>query len=990
MTSSGSSKDLNKALSAFFQAPSLPLPSELVAVITAYLDKHARSDESAAERLNDELISIYEKSVHGRTERYAPFLAVLRELRPALRTPPRIFEWWNKLLDPVLEVVDREKGLAREVLDHTLDLLSINENDDPAAWNEAGLAPFIGRLLDRWMGVKATQASTQSSFANLKERMVRETLVIFGKKDPKGFMVALNGFMLKKETRNNSLSLFCDFIASQPPHLHLILQTPLFVSILHSLQKDESTETVNMSVLSLIMILPYMPGSLVPYLPTLFNIYARLLFWDRDSYFAQEHTEFETENEDGTTWDKCLLDPDHDGRTIHYLPVYFTMLYGLYPLNFVDYIRKPQRYLRHANNDEDIDVQAMEIRDRSERFREIHRLHPNFYNLTIESEKTDLSRWLRSDPDEVLAVCMALRINTPPEPQPAEVELEIPRPTEVALTDEGDEEAGDCPLLSSSAFVDTPSLRNSSSINLVQQAAPPEITASGGDSIRSTRSQSSHPSGHDLLEMKTREAGGDSPTLPPHLIPSSSHTHLQDMINSNKAIKSGLNQSSGNDSVPSLSLTPQDSIDRVSLRPRRSQHLRPAEKADGGQSDHTALLYHQSLLLLNDLQFERYIKQQHITHMGALRRKQIKEAATEAEAQNLVMANRSLKQRLDEAKRQESQIKKEFDHRRTMAQKRENDLSNKLRALREEQKKWSAEGTMLKQQLDKAQAECKALRKMVDAAEEKRLEMEQNLESADLTADEIERLKAEILRLSEVEHEYQGKQLKLEQAQKAAEAAEIRAEQWKLELTARENELQQARSSFEAQTASLGNRLSEALRENPGGRTSEVTAVFEAALAASRTKQAELQKQYSSLMRKYTVLQSSVLDMECDASERRRGNDSGAAADTELMGPVAGSPIAIRNRTHRGFSDPESPEGFSHNATSPLEPISTSLGANGGPSTPADVDKTGTSTSPQMERYFGRGGVQNAIRKERKDKKDDKDKKDKKSGTGLRGIRNFV
>ncbi len=77
----------------------------------------------------------------------------------------------------------------------------------------------------------------------------------------------------------------------------------------------------------------------------------------------------------------------------------------------MDYIRKPQRYLRHANNAEDIDVQATEIRDRSGRFRQFHLLHPNFYNLTIESEKTDFSRWLKSDAHEVLVDCLALSVH---------------------------------------------------------------------------------------------------------------------------------------------------------------------------------------------------------------------------------------------------------------------------------------------------------------------------------------------------------------------------------------------------------------------------------------------------------------------------------------------------------------------------------------------------------------------------------------------------
>lgn len=929
------------------------------------MNKHAKFEEGAADRLNDELVSLYDKIVKDHPGKYAAFLAILRELRPAIHTTRRVFEWWNKLLDPVLEYVDREKGLAREVLDHTLDLLSLDENNGPATWNEAGLAPFIDRLLSRWMEVKESQEHARSSFVELKERMIKEALLIFGKKDPKGFMIALDGFLVRKEFRNNSIRLLCDFVASQPPHLHMILQTPLFLSILHSLQKDESTSTVNTALLALIMILPFMPSSLVPFLSTLFNIYARLLFWDRDSLFAQEHTEFGIESEDiggGMAWEKTLLDPDHDGHSIHYLPGYFTILYGLYPINFVDYIRKPQRYLRHASSVEDIDVQATEIRARSERFRERHRLHPNFYNLTIESEKSDLSRWIKSEGDEVLADCLALCIPIQDQPEDEQEMTELPGMLDGSShLEDADKDGLDYPLLSSSGFVETPLLRDSSSVNLAQQISPAGLSVGGRDSIRSGHSQSSHPSGHDSMDSKSRELGGDSPTLPPHLVHSASHTQLQDMIHSNKVIKSSLNQSLANDSVPSLSLGPQESQAEHGLAqlPRLQT---PRYYGDSGvdSSDQASILYHQSLLLHNDLQFERYIKQQHITHMGALRRKQIREAATEAETQNLVMANRSLKQRLDEAKRQEGQIKKEFDHRRNMAQKRENDVSSKLRTLREEQKKWSAEGTALKQELERAQAECERLRNIIVEAEEKRLKSEQDLEAVDINADEIERLKADIARLSAVEHEYQGKELKMERAMQAAEAAESRAEQWKTDLAAREQELQQARKHYEIQITALSNKSSEAIRDNQRGRTSEITTMYESALATSRVKQAELQKQFSALTRKFTVLQSSLLDIQCDIGDRRAndvGSSSfGAAGDAEM--PMAGNPIAIRNRTHRGFSEPEAFEGVSHNATSPLEPVSGSLGSGGHqrPSTPPDGgDKTGTSTSPQLERYFGRG-----------------------------------
>lgn len=131
-----------------------------------------------------------------------------------------------------------------------------------------------------------------------------------------------------------------------------------------------------------------------------------------------------------------------------------------------------------------------------------------------------------------------------------------------------------------------------------------------------------------------------------------------------------------------------------------------------------------------------------------------------------------------------------------------------------------------------------------------------------------------------------------------------------------------------------------------------------------------MQRQYGALMRKHTVLQSTLLDMQCELAEQRKRAEDTAASPTEGgeadMVEMAGSPGTMRTKTDRGFSDAEvlsSANGFSPTGTSDV------AGADG--------------------RYSGRG-VQNTTRKDRKDKKDDKpDKKDKKS-PGIRGIRGFV
>lgn len=952
-----SSKDLLKTIGSFIQAPTHPLPAELHTIIASYIEKHEKADESALEKLNDELIAIYEKSVRSQPARYAPFLAILRGLRPILKSPVRIFKWWDRLLGPLLEHATREKGLAREVLEHTLDVLSVEDAGESTEWSEGGLSGLVGRMMARWMEVCETPEAAHPT-NDLKERMIKQALMAYGKRDPKAFMTALDSFVIKREHRTSAFSLLGDFVSSQPPHLHLILQTPLFGNILQSLQKDESSATITMALSSLMMIMPHIPSSLVQFLPTLFNIYARLLFWDRDSYFSQAHPEMGAEHaSEDAHWDKVPLDPDNDESSIPYLMNYFTMLYGLYPINFLDYIRKPHRYLRHANSTDDIDVEATEVRDRSDHFRKQHLLHPNFYNLTIESEKTDLSRWIKSEAAEVLADCMALHVEPRPPRSDYPPTASLPRGTGSIFEEGSDHDHGYVPLLSSS--------NNGPAQRPISMESPTLGPLNSRLEIGDPQSGRASPSGYGTSEPKSR-GGGDSPNLPPQLAPSASHSRLQDLINSNRVIRSGLHPALTNDSVPSLPLSPQEhgAEKSPSLVPFVQSSLQ--QGGSGVEAgDSASLLYHQRLLLLNDLQYERFIKQQHMNHMGELRRKQVRVAATEAETQNLVMANRSLKQRMDDAKKSEAQIKKEFDHRRAMAKKWETDLSNKLQHLREEKKKWTLESSELKQQLEKARAECESLKRIVDETEKQMVESKQDLVAVDISAATIEKLKAEVARLSASEHAFQGKQLKMDAAMQEAVATEAKAQQMLAELAAMESQFQQERKRYELEIEALRAQVGEVRRSKERPPSGIVAAGYESALNAARTKNLDLQKQHAALMKKYTDLEARLLDVQSELGERIGGSGSqttlpiGAISESESL---AGSPIAIRSRAQRGLSDSDAAfDGISHNSTPPLDPVSTSVGSLvHRPSTPSGSQAVVEGkNSPHSERYFGRGKPSN-------------------------------
>jgi hypothetical protein len=374
-----------------------------------------------------------------------------------------------------------------------------------------------------------------------------------------------------------------------------------------------------------------------------------------------------------------------------------------------------------------------------------------------------------------------------------------------------------------------------------------------------------------------------------------------------------------------------------------------------------AHLQRQLLLLQNDLSFERYLKQQHMTHIGELRRRQMAEAATEAEMQNLIMMNRNLKNRFEEAKMAEMQVRKESENRRTMAKKWEADLANKLKNLREESKKMQTESEYVRKELEESRRECEKLRKLVCDAEVKELNARQNMQSIEIHGAEIDRLKAEVERLSLSERDYQAREVERQVSVNVAEDAQSQQEMLKLQLNAAEMEVQRTKKLFQTQVATLQAQLSDA-REDPNRPSATVNVVVEAALAASRAKQAEMQKQYSLLSRKYTALQSSLLDMQLEAPFATEKSSIAEGEEDRMSSSTGPMSMSMNSRPLRLLSTTEATEGAAYNASSPgsnpgtptssvLQPLQpTSSAGTGG--TDGQGSSINLSVSPERS-YFG-------------------------------------
>ncbi|KAF4587315.1 hamartin [Ophiocordyceps camponoti-floridani] len=965
MASPAPSKNLSKAILACVVQPVLPLPESVVDAITGYVEHHDKHDDAASDRLQDELSAVFEKHVKGNLVASPPWIAVLRRLLPALPTSDRVLSWFDSCKS-LLDTTGIDQMVVDETIAALVDLVAQVEQNQPASEVDLGTS----RITDALLSISITriypaliQGNTSHEY---NDKIVRRALKSFGKKKPKDFFTSVDAYFVKKQHRHASLRLLCDFIHDKPPHLHQVLHTTIFSNLLTCLQHDTSTTVVSSALTVVIMLLPHMPSSLVPHLPTLFNVYARLLFWDRERSSAAEASPEEAEKPSIRSWEVCSYEADMDDFSVPQLSNYYTILYGLYPINFMDYIRKPQRYLRHANtsNLDDIEVQPSEIRHRSERFRRCHLLHSNFYTMTIDSEKTDHGRWIKSEAAEVLVYCMGLY-----------------RAADVSESPDGDGMPGAAPnegmekdeagaALSTSRGVRPHSWRDSQLTN-----TDSETSTRAASTVSRRASQSSSRVAAD----QGRATGhiSSSPMMAAQMPRSPSQSQLQGLMHSNKVIKAGLHQSLANDSVTSLALSHQEvAVDKAPEK-ETSQTVVGAQVAN---------LQRRVLMLENDLSFERYVKQQHMAHIGELRRRQMVEAASEAEAQNLIMLNRNLKSRFEEAKKAEKQIRKESEKSRALAKKWESDLANKVKMLRDESKRAATELGALRRELEESTGECDKLRKLVCEAEVKELNLQQKMQSLEIQRAEVDRLREQVEELTKSGHDEYRQQTEQQAALNASATAEAKVDEMRAKLAAQKHDAEHERDMMGEQVKALQEQLAESQEERARPGTNSNLAM-ESAFAASRAKQAELQKQYNLLTRKYTALQSSLLDMQSEASASASASAS-ALASTTGPAPATREPGGPSSGEYQAVAGRETEASGYNRAARPV--------SYAGMPTSAELERRASAAEGPVsgERHFG-GRLHSRSRKESRDKggKEEgsggKAKKEKKP-SGLRGIRGFV
>ncbi|CAN9243085.1 unnamed protein product [Alternaria alternata] len=847
---SGSMRESLKALNAAFSASTVPdpLPDELYATIDAFLQRYDDIDDHDSQRFHDDLHALYLRHVANSPDKRGAFLSALRLLRPAITGEARLTAWWNSALRPVIDGIGYKKSEIEDARAFVQSILVYDPGEDHDGEHARLSALFTNKILDPYLARTKVPSDAVSPENEFIAHELEAVLVAFGRKMPKILLLTLDDLLVQKQHRIQALNLLSAFVRLQPPHLHLVLETPLIQNLEKCLLIDNSSTVIELALVVLIMFLPHICGALTSdhHLEKMFLVYYRILCWDKlgnndgkagemDMHDDDDDSEEEDEeNHDSSeqAWEQVQPSMDYPASPPPTLMHYFTFLYGLFPLNFMSFVRKPRRYLKSLNfpGARDFDLDQDLIHSRTEPYRRVHLLHPNMFTTTVEDELSE-NRWLKSDPADVVVECMDLCVAVSstledPGPPPNAALPPVPEiPSQFTLDDQDGTTVHDS----------DESWRNTQSTMNVSGDAPqiPDVEVPRSKSIKSAVSIKSMASpllkGRDMM---------DSPTLPP-----TTDTKKPDMA-------SPLAQRF------------------VAQQPSLDSFAQSISGQTSGQSDfqnHTmASLQREIMLLRNDLNFERYLKLQHLAHIGQLQRKHIKEATAEAETQNLINTNKTLKAKLAKANELYAQLKKETLTSRSQSKKWESELNNKVRSYKESEKTWHSDEGGLRYELQRTQSDYEQLKKIVERAEAEQLKAQQRTKALEYELEDYSDIRRELESAQDkiIAFEDQRKELHalIQERNDLRNDLEIA----NMRLNSREQDRERSIKAYERRIMELESRLQTSDRSTgiPGQLPSSVQQMLDSTLAASNAKMQQLKKTHYRLLEQYTELQMKYHDLE--------------------------------------------------------------------------------------------------------------------------------
>ncbi|CAO3640633.1 unnamed protein product [Cunninghamella echinulata] len=429
---------------------------------------------------------------------------------------------------------------------------------------------------------------------------------------------------------------------------------------------------------------------------------------------------------DGTIWDCAdftfskLAAPPSNPQT----GPFFTALYGLYPCQFLHFLHKPYLYFEKVGFQvpEEFDEDMFRNRVINHHVSR-HMLHPNLITMDLDQEVVDRSRWMKMEPPDVIARIMSLDLTNAASRVAFYKNNHHHRHYDHHEEEKGIGEGEKGGLISSMDLLDTTLWKTSSSIDHEDKEKEKEDKEDEEKGIEKEK-EKEKPTLNDIYYGR-------------HFTSVNNQSMMNNILQLNRALKSGTEVLIGDDiwdahlekitspfaTTPTTTTTPttsssdtllttsipinykkeknnnnnseeeKETIDTLGKNQLFLLSSSPIDSKDPHNNETKLLiaaLKREVLLLRNELNFELFLKQQHLQHIARLHREHIMDSTVEAERQQLYNTNRMLKAQLEKSTLLLDQMKSETVLTKQKHIKWEDEQSNKLRGYREARKEWQA------------------------------------------------------------------------------------------------------------------------------------------------------------------------------------------------------------------------------------------------------------------------------------------------------------
>lgn len=306
----------------------------------------------------------------------------------------------------------------------------------------------------------------------------------------------------------------------------------------------------------------------------------------------------------------------------------------------------------------------------------------------------------------------------------------------------------------------------------------------------------------------------------------------------------------------------------------------------GSDASIISFLQRENLLLRNELNFELYLKEQHLRHIGRLHREKVTDTALEAERQNLYHTVRTLRTSHAAQSAELERCRAEASATKARHVQWEADLNNKLKAYREERKAWTTEARQLKAQAEEDAATISSLQRQLEESGAQLFELQTKMEADEPKLAKLEQYEAKIAQLTTCLAYWDADVLKYEQQRREMEKLLTKWDEMAYLVEATEATLAEVEArcaGLEAENERVRGELEAAFASVRGLREEKAQLVVEGEPKVQQAKREveEVGRERDELRTRCEGLSAEVLDLKArlEAVQMRDGGPHERDAD---------------------------------------------------------------------------------------------------------------